>query len=455
MLTFSLSEHALKAIDSPEFNSFFLDDMVIKILRRLRDTSLSIHCLEKESENEGYTAEDYAYFWFSIERLISLGIIETNIVSSGRSIACIRGVLPSLMPEHKDNDLLRLSRFTSFRSDDGGAFLVESPLNAGVITLYSEDALMICFKLARGTEYNAILGHNFFEMDRESVKDLILSFSAVGAIDEHLHCDVDSLVQWEHHDALFHALSRGGRRLGSPGGTYRFLGKRLPEPALPVKSFLHAIELPKNCESEEVVTLKGLLERRRSVRTYGDKPLTAANLGDFLRLTSRIHYVETANQNNGRHYDIQRRGYPGGGACHELEVYPVVKRCDGLEPGVYWYDGYKDVICFLSPLNIKSKYLLDSASRSMGSSENPDVLICVGARFGRVNWKYEGLAYSVVLKDVGVLLQLMDLVATALKLAPCILGRGDSVIFAEVTDNKLFIEESVGEFALGSLPSES
>ncbi|HMY21872.1 MAG TPA: nitroreductase family protein, partial [Polyangium sp.] len=84
----------------------------------------------------------------------------------------------------------------------------------------------------------------------------------------------------------------------------------------------------------------------------------------------------------------------------------------------------------------------------------PDVLICIGARFGRVNWKYEGLAYAVILKDAGVLLELMDLTATALGLGACIVGRGHALDFLEATGNQAFEEESVGEFALGSLPED-
>jgi hypothetical protein len=49
----------------------------------------------------------------------------------------------------------------------------------------------------------------------------------------------------------------------------------------------------------------------------------------------------------------------------------------------------------------------------------------------------------------------MYLVATAMQLAPCALGTGNSSLFAEALGIEFFVESSVGEFVLGSLPSAS
>jgi SagB-type dehydrogenase family enzyme len=63
------------------------------------------------------------------------------------------------------------------------------------------------------------------------------------------------------------------------------------------------------------------------------------------------------------------------------------------------------------------------------------------------------MAYAAVLKDVGVLYQTMYLVATAMGLAPCALGGGDSDLFAAAIGGDYYAEASVGEFLLGSKPS--
>ena len=85
-----------------------------------------------------------------------------------------------------------------------------------------------------------------------------------------------------------------------------------------------------------------------------------------------------------------------------------------------------------------------------GLSQPPDVLITVAARFGRLAWKYEGVAYSLALKNLGGLYQQMYLVATALGLAPCALGAGNSDTFAQATELDYFAETSVGEFILSA-----
>jgi len=94
--------------------------------------------------------------------------------------------------------------------------------------------------------------------------------------------------------------------------------------------------------------------------------------------------------------------------------------------------------------------LLDDACGSAGLNTPPDVLITLAARFQRMAWKYQAMAYAVTLKNVGALYQQMYLVATAMHLAPCGLGGGDSDQFAEAAGLDYYAETSVGEFLLSS-----
>ena len=48
----------------------------------------------------------------------------------------------------------------------------------------------------------------------------------------------------------------------------------------------------------------------------------------------------------------------------------------------------------------------------------------------------------------------MYLVATAMDLAPCGLGVGDSDLFARIVGTDYYAETSIGEFILGSKPEE-
>ena len=90
------------------------------------------------------------------------------------------------------------------------------------------------------------------------------------------------------------------------------------------------------------------------------------------------------------------------------------------------------------------------ASCSSGS----EVLITLAARFGRMSWKYQGMAYAAILKHVGVMYQQLYLVATALGLAPCAIGAGNSDRFAAAAGTHYYEETSVGEFVLSGQPVE-
>ncbi len=59
-------------------------------------------------------------------------------------------------------------------------------------------------------------------------------------------------------------------------------------------------------------------------------------------------------------------------------------------------------------------------------SETPDVLLTMTARFARVSWKYSGIAYALTLKHVGVVQQTLYLLTTALRIAGCAIGTGDT-----------------------------
>lgn len=92
----------------------------------------------------------------------------------------------------------------------------------------------------------------------------------------------------------------------------------------------------------------------------------------------------------------------------------------------------------------------------MGAPSPPQILITISARFGRMSWKYSSVAYSLILKDVGVLTQTLYLMATDLGLGGCALGITNIDLFAKMTGIAFYVEGPVGQFALGrgAPPSE-
>jgi SagB-type dehydrogenase family enzyme len=85
----------------------------------------------------------------------------------------------------------------------------------------------------------------------------------------------------------------------------------------------------------------------------------------------------------------------------------------------------------------------------MGAAAVPQILITIAARFDRVSWKYSSIAYSLILKDVGVLIQTLYLMATEMGLGGCAIGTSNIDLFAKMTGLEFHIEGPVGQFALG------
>ncbi|MEV6399860.1 SagB family peptide dehydrogenase [Streptomyces sp. NPDC051907] len=266
--------------------------------------------------------------------------------------------------------------------------------------------------------------------------------------DEHEE-DETVLEQWEFHDLLFHCHTRDGRHERPSGGTFRFAGN-LDEPSIPPVPALHqsyfgdVIPLcaPEGSTSTDDMGLFQALQQRRSVRQH-DAPITLESLGVFLHHCASSHFTDDIDV-----VQVSRRPYPGGGGLHELELYILVNSCPGLEPGLYHYRVGEHVLCRVADSGADTEALMDDAAFSM-AHPRPQVLIVVTSRFQRIAWKYETIAYALTLKHVGCLLQTMYLVATAMSLAPCAIGGGNSELFSRVIGSSPLVESSVGEFALG------
>jgi SagB-type dehydrogenase family enzyme len=273
--------------------------------------------------------------------------------------------------------------------------------------------------------------------------------ATIGAaeIPSHVVSDRNQLMGWSFADRLMHARSRMGRHVRGYGATFPLRGK-IPEPAALKPACagktleLLTPDLDKISANEGSLT--SILESRKSIREHGNNPPTHAELSEFLYRTARVKKRIRASE-----YEVATRPYPSGGALYELEFYPLVNRCEGIPPALYRYDAGLHCMEQISPLSAETRQLLADAMRSCGMRTEPHVLIVLAARFLRVNWKYESLAYALILKDVGTAYQTMYLVATAMGLAPCALGGGNSVTFCRAAGTQYWAESSVGEFLLG------
>jgi SagB-type dehydrogenase family enzyme len=199
------------------------------------------------------------------------------------------------------------------------------------------------------------------------------------------------------------------------------------------------------------------VEARRSLRAYGDQPVTTRQLGEFLYRVARVkslRQVEVETPHGPVTFDMAARPFPSGGSLYELEFYLAVQACDGLDPGLYRYHPQLHRLAKICDETAEVNHLIHDASSSAAIPEaSVQVVVILTARFSRLTWKYSSIAYALILKHVGVVYQTMYLTATAMGLAPCALGGGDSDLFARASGVDYYDESSVGEFLLGSRPA--
>jgi SagB-type dehydrogenase family enzyme len=194
-----------------------------------------------------------------------------------------------------------------------------------------------------------------------------------------------------------------------------------------------------------------LLRRRHSARSFDDRrPIALAELAQLIDIARVSRQWESkADFEGGPTVSYAPRPYPSGGASYALELYLAVNACEGLARGFYHYDAGAHALTAIDvrPQDLQS--LLTGAAGAMGTAAPPQILITIAARFGRVSWKYSSLAYSLVLKESGVLMQTLYLMATDLGLGGCAVGSMNIDLFARMTGIEFHVEGPVGQFALG------
>jgi SagB-type dehydrogenase family enzyme len=124
-------------------------------------------------------------------------------------------------------------------------------------------------------------------------------------------------------------------------------------------------------------------------------------------------------------------------------------KCEELARGFYHYDASAHVLVPIGVPTNELKALLAGAAYAMGAPAAPQILITITARFGRISWKYSSIAYSLILKDVGVLTQTFYLMATDMGLGGCAIGIANIDLFAKMTGIEFHVEGPVGQFAIG------
>jgi SagB-type dehydrogenase family enzyme len=384
---------------------------------------------------------------YCLNALRAFGAICYVLREGARAIARLAPIahtirMPYLTPA--SNSRYRLSRFAYLRRDREH-FVLDSPLAGAQVELVDARALAMLAALCRPMTARGVAAAAR-GTSAAAARMFVSLLGGAGMLEDAEPVAVD----WDFGELVFHA-GAGKRRRELLTPLARNAHQR-PTPAIKPAMSGAAIALFRpnvaGLRARDVPFTR-VLETRRSLRAYARDPLTAHQLGEFLYRVARVKRMVRARVPNGGR-QFTRRPYPSGGARYGLELYPVIGDCQGLSQGMYHYDPIHHRLEALTPLPEDVHNLLHYAAAAAGRAADPQVLIVLTARFRRVTSKYRVIAYALVLKEVGVLMQTMYLVATAMNLAPCALGAGDPELFARLIGSDFYEETSVGEFLLGS-----
>ena len=349
------------------------------------------------------------------------------------------------------SEFFELSRFAYFHHDNG-IFLLESPL--APIKLILPAAL---FKQLAPLMIGSMELKTLFDIFPQHVVECELLVTLLienGFLQPVNHKEASYLKSWEFHDLIFHTESRIFHSAADAhvGATYRFRNSELPPP--PTFKCVKSEEIIKlykpnfNNLPDRHRSFSEVLEGRRSQRRFNQAhPVTVRDLGEFLFRSIGIREaIETQEQ------DAIFRPYPAAGAIHEIECYIVVETCDGLKQGIYYYHPLEHALFSQSMNERYIKEFILRAAKGMGPcATKPQILIMLTSRFQKIAWKYEKIAYRSTLVSLGAMFQTMSLVATSMNLGSCIIGSGDSSLFAKVLKLHPLEESTIGEFAIGTL----
>jgi SagB-type dehydrogenase family enzyme len=342
-----------------------------------------------------------------------------------------------------------LSRFAYARRD-GDAIVLESPLASGQLILHGPKPLRVIGQLNQPrTIADAVAASGLAPRSARQFLGLLWRHHFVTApagnrSSRHHQQQHDALDSWEFHDLLFHARSRHGRHRNGYGARPQSALTPVRELPAPRPRPADIVRLPRpdmNGLRRNDIPFTAVLEDRRTRRAHSVSPMTIGELGEFLYRTVRAR----------RRRPDQWRGFdrvaPTGGAVYELDAYLAIQRCRGARPGLYRYDPIGHALWRRAPMTPDVRRVIAMAGHA--ARTEPQVLIIVSARFGRTLRRYASMGYAMILKDTGVLFQTFYLVATAMGLAPCAIGGGDSDDFARAARTQYYEETSVGEFLLG------
>ena len=395
-----------------------------------------------------------------VHRLARHGLLQYRLSSprDGQDLVIIEPQVPEYWPQRSklgESDTVVLSRFAYLRRR-GNEMVLESPRAAALFRIGDPAIAAMLAALSRPERISRLrrdaAAFNIELLELLLDSQFLLKLDAKSGDGLRVNEGDGNLVLWDFHDLLFHTRSTEGRQANPVGSTFAYASAVSPLPAVRPPWPGKKIDLQKFSNSDPVASFPRLLRERHSVRDFDDEhPVTLAELAQFLDCAARVlsEWKSEANSESGVETSYSTRPYPSAGSAYELELYLAVSNCEGLARGLYHYDAGGHALVAIAASAQQLQALSAAAEFAMDASGPPQVLITIAARFGRISWKYSSIAYALILKDVGCMIQTLYLAATDMGLGGCAIGTGNIDLFAKMTGLEFHVEGPVGQFALG------
>ncbi len=202
-----------------------------------------------------------------------------------------------------------------------------------------------------------------------------------------------------------------------------------------------SIQLPSPLYKSNTSVEQALLTRR-SIRGYGDEPLSLAEIAQILWAAQGIN--ETAGESSAFLPRGRLRTAPSAGALYPLEIYLVAGEVEGLEKGIYRYLPQRHSLKKVQEGDIRPS-LSKAALRQSWVKNAPSVLAISGV-YARTSAKYGQRAERYVHMEVGAAVQNVYLQAVSLGLGTVVVGAFHD------QDVKKVLDLPKGEYPLALMP---
>lgn len=161
--------------------------------------------------------------------------------------------------------------------------------------------------------------------------------------------------------------------------------------------------------------LKEILDNRSSLRAYADVELTLDELSYLLWYTYGVKAVL------GTKRKATLRTVPSAGARHSLETYIIVNNVEGLESGLYHYNGINHTLVLIRNL-LNSYKEASKIACDQDFIEKAAVIFMWTCTPYRTEWRYPDVAVKYALLDAGHLCENLYIASSSIECGVCSIG---------------------------------